>query len=252
MVPPTLLAAAEAGDVTAVIELLAAGASAAGADSAGTTPLMLAARAGHAPVVDCLLAGSADVSARNRDGATALILASAASRVECGELILRSASGASPVERDTQGRSPLWYAARLGDCELLGLLIAAIAVSPALATDSIDVADQAGLTPLMVAAHSGQLDALRQLRAAGASVFRADGLGWSALHAAAHSGHLVIAQDLLAAGARADSRDRNGRTPADVATTDELRALITAAHDEQYENWSEKSYDSAQDDRPWH
>ena len=40
--------------------------------------------------------------------------------------------------------------------------------------------------------------------------------------------------------------------PLDVADGDALRAVLAGALDEQYEHWSEKSYDSGQDDRPWH
>ena len=43
-----------------------------------------------------------------------------------------------------------------------------------------------------------------------------------------------------------------GRLPVDVTTSQAMRDLLAAALDEQYEHWSEKSYDSAQDDRPWH
>ena len=105
---------------------------------------------------------------------------------------------------------------------------------------------------LMAAAQAGQLDELRGLLEGGASVYTRDANGASALHAAAAGGQLHVAQALLAAGARADARDNDGAVPADVAASGELRELLAAALDEQYEEWSEKSYDSAQDDRPWH
>ena len=61
-----------------------------------------------------------------------------------------------------------------------------------------------------------------------------------------------VARALLRAGARADACDADGRLPIDVAADEHVRDELAAALDEQYEDFSEHSYDSAQDDRPWH
>ena len=70
---------------------------------------------------------------------------------------------------------------------------------------------------LVQAAASGQLTALREALAAGASPDAVDADGRTALMRAATGGHEALARALVAAGAVAQTRDREGRSAADHA-----------------------------------
>ena len=192
-----------------------------------------------------LLQHGADAAAHDStNGSTALILAAAQGHIECVTSLL-AASGTSPAERDSEGRSPILYAARRGHVEILRLLLTA-------APTEVDATDETGLTPLMAAAHAGQLDAVSELLQAAASVYTRDQTGATALHAEHGAVASMWHRSCIQAGARSDARDEEGNLPVDVAEDAALRDMLSAALDEQYEHWSEKSYDSAQDDRPWH
>ena len=246
-----LVAAAESNNPDAIEAALQAGASVDEASSSsGATALMAAARAGHVASVTCLLSNGASATLHeSTSGSTALMYAAASGHVECCALLLEF--GANPIERDANLGSPLLCAVQHVD--VLTLLLEHVSIDPLTLIPGADAADATGLTPLMAAARAGQRDAIFHLLSAGASVHAQDQLGATALHAAASSGHLDAAQALLQeGGARADARDVEGRLPVDVTTSQAMRDLLAAALDEQYEHWSEKSYDSAQDDRPWH
>ena len=73
-----------------------------------------------------------------------------------------------------------------------------------------------GVTPLMLAAANGQLEAARALLQAGASVARCDGAGRGALHHAAGASYKAC-KALLEAGAPHAVRDGKGKTAAEVA-----------------------------------
>jgi hypothetical protein len=63
--------------------------------------------------------------------------------------------------------------------------------------------------------------------------------------------HLAVGDvALAAAGAGADALDGEGRLPADVATNEAVRSLLTTALDGQF--CESDGYDSGADDRPWH
>jgi len=64
--------AAEAGNIEAVKQHLAAGTDVDAKDMIGTTPLHLAAWEGHKEVVELLIANGADVNAKDKDGTTPL------------------------------------------------------------------------------------------------------------------------------------------------------------------------------------
>ena len=246
MQPTQLLDAAECGDSAAALSLLQSGASASAASSTGETALMKAARGGHPDVVQCLLSHGALAETRESiNGSSALMLAAAAGHSACVAHLL--AAHASPSETDANGRSPLLNAATNGHDKALALLLGA-----STSASGADVADEAGRTPLIAAASAGALACVELCLAASASIYARDVTDATALHVAAQGGHLDVAHALLRAGARADVRDTEGNMPVDVATDDSMRDVLAAALDDQYEHFSEKSYDSAQDDRPWH
>jgi ankyrin repeat protein len=87
----------------------------------------------------------------------------------------------------------------------------------------------AKVPPLGTAAFVRSLPLARLLLGAGADVDGPEGSGFTALHTAAANGDIDLARLLLARGADARRRTPDGRTAADLAATDELRALLNAA-----------------------
>ena len=90
----------------------------------------------------------------------------------------------------------------------------------------LNVRDDIGMTPLILAASHGAVECVEFLLARGGDALELDaatngglrGRGWTALHVAAGSGHLHIVQQLLRAGANPTLRDNKGRTPLDFAS----------------------------------
>lgn len=82
----------------------------------------------------------------------------------------------------------------------------------------VDARDEDGATPLMHAAHAGDLALVRLLLAAGADVHATDRNAWTALAKAMHNADLDrgfpdVAQALLAAGADVEARIGYGVRP---------------------------------------
>ncbi len=176
-----------------------------------------------------------DLDARDDEGRTASMLAAALpvegplgadpSELEapiglalgaasCAWLLAR---GARIDARDLRGRTSLHWAASAHRPASLSVLIRAGA--------ELDARDDFGRTPLMLALAdpSASTSALREvieaLLGAGADADARDDRGWTALHylaAAPDEGRQQLARLLVRAGAR-PSRDRAGRSPADLA-----------------------------------
>ena len=86
----------------------------------------------------------------------------------------------------------------------------------------INVVDEHGATPLMMAARWGQTDCVAEMLRLGADSRRVDQDGWTALHSVACSGGLFgggaeVVRLLVAAGCDAAVRDNNGRTAVEYA-----------------------------------
>jgi ankyrin repeat protein len=111
--------------------------------------------------------------------------------------------GFDPDTRDEQGQVGLFLALRAGSLKVAQVLLD-------YPKTDIEVANEAGETPLMMAALRDQPDFVRQLIARGASVNRS---GWTPLHYAATSPGVAAMDLLLAKGAAIDARSPNGTTP---------------------------------------
>jgi hypothetical protein len=174
-----------------------------------------------------------ELEARDRDGRTALMLAAAlpnsgpagaspdALEVPLSEIVAAQScrwllsKGAKLEVRDPQGWTALHWAARAVRPMSTAALIQAQA--------SIDAIDHRGRTALMLAlidrsSPAGE-ESIDMFLRAGADADARDDHGWTALHYLAASGggdQRSLAQQLLARGAR-PSRDRAGRSPADLS-----------------------------------
>jgi uncharacterized protein len=92
--------------------------------------------------------------------------------------------------------------------------------------DRIATSPIAQVPPLGTAAFVRSLPLARLLLDAGADIDRQGGLGYTALHSAAQSGDLDLTRELVARGADRRIRTSDGRTAADLASTDEVRRLV--------------------------
>eukprot|EP00899_Mesostigma_viride_P011736 jgi/Mesvir1/20563/Mv06235-RA.5 len=90
--------------------------------------------------------------------------------------------------------------------------------------------DASGTVPLLVAAeggHAGVVKSLLQKSVVPVDVNVADESGRTALHVAASRGHAEVVRLLVLEGkALVDARDKDGKTPLDLAATDEVRQLL--------------------------
>lgn len=112
-------------------------------------------------------------------------------------------AGADPNQRDAKGQVPLFLALRGESLRAAEALLA----SPKL---DIDLANDHGETPLMMAALRGQMAMAEQLLARGAKVNKD---GWTPLHYAASGPSVPLLTLLLERGAAIDARSPNGTTP---------------------------------------
>ncbi len=111
--------------------------------------------------------------------------------------------GVDPNVRDAQRNTALHVAIR----EESGKAFEALLKSPG--TD-VKAINQAGETPLMLAAIKGRLDWVQALVAHGALINEP---GWSALHYAAAGPNEQVVRWLIQQGAELDARSPNGTTP---------------------------------------
>ena len=246
-VTPLMLAALN-GSPQMVEKLLAAGARANDARPSGETALILAARAGSQVVVKSLLAAGADPNAKTKSGDTALMFAAAEQHPDVVRVLVEAGSDVNARAAVVQkgGNS---YAARQAQRKVDGtdgdgeprLLFKGQAIAVAQLPkegDGEPSRPEGGFTPLLHAAMSGDLEAVKALLAAGANINQAaaDGMtplnvaivkgneavalhliekgadvnaaeaGFTALHSAALTGQIAVAKALLARGADINAR----------------------------------------------
>ncbi len=192
--------------------------------------------------IERLLPEQLDVDARTGDGRTALMLAAGEGRVDLMRALL-ARGGAAVNTTNDRGGTPLMYAATGGDPESVALLLAegaaidararngwtALMLAAVRGHDALvtlllahkadpNVADIYGWTALMRAVNADRAASVRALLAnKRVDINAADDTGKTALHHAAAMGALDIVRALLAHGARPATRDRDGRTPYDIA-----------------------------------
>lgn len=125
------------------------------------------------------------------------------------------AAGRDPNYRMPGGKTPLMVAAKIGDLELVRLLLSRGA--------EINARTQNGGTPLMFSAIPGNPDIVRLLIERGADVNAVAHFDWTALMVASAKGHDSVIRVLLENGANANAADVYGWTP-----------LMRAVHTKRY------------------
>ncbi len=157
-IAPALVKAIRDADSQAVRELIEDGADVDARDAEGNTPLILASFHASPKCVATLLEKGADANAANKVGVTALIRAAANFEKT---LLLVNAGASVQVRSADLGNTPLILAARrAGNSRAVKLLIE----RGAEATER----DDAGVSPIMSGAASGDLETVRFLLDAGA------------------------------------------------------------------------------------
>jgi ankyrin repeat protein len=235
-----LMHAAVSGSLEAMTLLVDKGASVNAANSAGVTALMMSVT--DIDKVSLLLAKGADVNAASKRGRTALLLAAMSDR-SAGIVRLLLAKGADPKVVDVLKVNALNAAVRGDDIETIRIF--------ADAGVAADTADFAGFTPLIGAAFSGNVQAVKLLLGKGANVNAVSGDGsfqkvkagtialgnFTPLLGAATLGSPEMIAVLLDAGADVNARDVRGMTPLMLAVAtdrqnpDVVRALISRKAD---------------------
>ena len=214
--------AVEGRDFGAAGALLEAGVPVDAAQPDGTTALHWAVRHGAQDVAARLLGAGADPNATNRYGVTPLALA--ATNGHPGLVAALLDAGASPHAATPYGETPLMTAARTGDPEVVRLLIEAGA--------DVDAKEAwREQTALMWAAAERNAAAAQVLIEAGADVAARSQAGMTPLLFAARSGDIDTVRTLLWGGADIDAaaRDAIPRPPADDDDADEDGAAAVAA-----------------------
>ncbi len=192
-----LIDAAQAGDVAAVQQLLAQGASVDAQDSSGKTALIAAVYRNQVAVAEVLIGAGADVNVKDDTQQSAYLIPTADGYLELLQLTLRS--GADVHSTDSYNGTGLIRAADRGHVEI---------VQELLKTDiDVDHVNRLGWTALLEAIILGDggprhTEVVRLLVEAGADVNLADGQGVTPLAHAQQQGYAEIAAILQAAGAR--------------------------------------------------
>jgi ankyrin repeat protein len=220
---PTLLDAAERGDRTAALSLLANGADPNAPGPDGTTPIMYAAANDDVELVRALIQKGADVKAKNQFGTSAITEAAIIGSAPIIDALLKA--GADPDTKNPEGETPLMAVARSGKVEAARLLIEARA-------DVNAKEDFGSQTALMWAAAQSQPDMVKLLASKGADL-NARGVirqwerkviteprpkdmnkgGFTPLLYAAREGCVECARHLIEAGADPDLEDPERITP---------------------------------------
>jgi ankyrin repeat protein len=244
-----LILAAKHGHAATVNLLLQAGADMEHADAAGWTALVHAAHVGNDEVASMLVARGANLAARNKTGALLMALALKNS----GDVELRSLSRRALKQRTARKPSipvtvapatthellsKVFRAVEKKDAQLLRQLLAqtsnyTINIKRELcclrkpdASKNALLKDRM-MTPLMLAAFSGDEDSLQLLLDSGADIAQSDSSGMTALMWAARGGHTAAVAFLLGGG-KVNQADAFGATALILAVDSRVAATVQA------------------------
>jgi len=132
------------------------------------------------------------------------------------------AEGADVNAKNNYGWTALSHAARIGNAELVKLLLDHGA--------DINARDQSGWTPLMRAAMKGRTEVVKVLLDRGAKINLQEKDGWTALHWAASRDYPEVVKLLLDRGADYMLRTKDGMTPLMAAMKESNEGVAQLIH----------------------
>jgi ankyrin repeat protein len=207
-----LLWAAYHSNTELVRMLLDAGAKPDVRNRYGISPLLQASRLGHMPTIQALVDAGADINLAQSEGETPLMAAAAAGSLEAVNLFIRRGANVEARERAYYQTALVWAAGE-GHLAVVNALLEAGAnpnATSRIITLSRGRGDggrmwvdftSGGLSALMFAARGGQVDVVRRLVDAGATVNYANPDGLTALLIAVINDETDVAAALLEKGA---------------------------------------------------
>jgi ankyrin repeat protein len=173
------------------------------------------AMAGEVAAAEAFLREPAFSRSVDREGHTALFAASVAGNLQVLERVL--ALSPDLDLRDVHGATALFYAATHGTA-VLGRLIQGGA--------NVNLPDQRGRSPLIVAVLMNHIEAVGLLLAAGADIDYRDHHGATALFYAAEAGLFELAELLVKRGADPKVADDSGNTPMQIAWSKSFPKIV--------------------------
>jgi ankyrin repeat protein len=209
-------------DLTLMERLLRAGANPQTANRFGVTAIQLACQNGSAEAVSRLLKAGVSANATGEYGETALMTCARTGVVAAAKVLIEAGASVDAVE-SWRGQTALMWAAAEGHADMVKALIAAGADKDARSTivtwerqRTQEPRDKflppGGLTPLLLAARQGRVDAARALLDAGADIDLVDPDRHTPLIMALSNGHVDVAKLLIERGADVNMTDKVGQT----------------------------------------
>lgn len=201
------------------------------ANNCAETPLHTAARSGNKEIIGKLIQYGADQDATDKDGRTPLICLLDNKRTDAALFLIEQGADTEMADNtghkaidyatahglrevvaclsaegttDAHGNTPLHQAVFNGQSETVRMLLSA-------SDDMLDMANDEGETPLIIACMKGNLHIVDLLIAAGSEVNKALLNGNTPMHFAAWSGNSFIGRKLIAANAQMDMRNETGK-----------------------------------------
>ncbi|KAB5534777.1 hypothetical protein DKX38_017863 [Salix brachista] len=189
---------------------------------AGESPLFLAAREGKKDILNQILISAPSSAHGGSEGQTALHAAVIERHSDITEILLREKPHLI-TEADHHGRTPLYYAAFLGDCKAVGRLLEL--------DKSIAYAfDKNGHSPLHVAAMYGHANVIKRIiHSCPDSGELLDLNGRSVLHFAVRSGEMNVVRCVLEVAelqCLVNQADNGGNTPLHLAAIERQTRIL--------------------------
>ncbi len=211
-----LIRAVENGHAEVVQVLLGAKANPNAKNSSGEPALALAARGEKAAIVRALVEAGADVSFSSEDGESLVLMATQANSAESPEIVRILGKAKANLNRASSAVTPLYYAADLGNVELVRALLESGA--------DPNAKIPAGRPPLHAAVTNNEIVALLLKAKADPNIAIEDAS--PILIAAIERGSDETVEALVNAGANVNVRDDHGNSALKVAQNYAKPAVI--------------------------
>ena len=202
-----LMNAALNGNVQAVESLMKRGADPSLMDNRGWNTLHYAARGGNTDIISLIHAHLPNIESKTSKGHTPLMVAAFYGELHAVKQFLEK--GASVACENNRGWNTLHIVAEGGDTDVISLIHTHL--------PNVESKTGEGLTPLMVAAFTGKLHAVKWFLEKGATVACECNKGWNTFHYAAQGGDTDIISLIHAHLPNIESKTGEGHTPLMVA-----------------------------------